>query len=69
MESRVSMSSDTEKRLCDLICESAAGEKEIEIYRKRMADAAGFEPYAAFLRINRYKSNSVTALDIENFLS
>ena len=63
------MSSDTEKRLCDLICASAAGEKEIEIYRKRMADAAGFEPYAAFLRINRYKSNSVTALDIESFLS
>jgi len=62
------MNTSIETDLCELICSTADAEKEIEIYRKRMADAPGFEPYAAFIRISRRRSHVLSPNDINTFL-
>jgi len=62
------LSYDTEQRLCTLIAAIADAEPEMETYRKLLVEAQNFEPYSAFLRLDKYRLNCISALDIVDFL-
>lgn len=62
------LSLETEERLCTLIAATADAEAELETYRKLLVEAPSFEPYAAFLRLDKYRLNCISALDIVDFL-
>ena len=59
---------ETEARLCTLIKAIADNEKELEIYRQLLSEKPNFEPYAAFIRIDRYRKENVSVSDLKDFL-
>ncbi len=62
------LSPETENRLCILVKAIADNERELEMSRQILAEKPQFEPYAAFMRLDRYRKDNVSANDIKDFL-
>ncbi len=62
------LSAETENRLCALIKAIADNERELETQRQLLASKSQFEPYAAFMRLDRLRKDNVTVFDLRDFL-
>ena len=63
------LSVDVENNLCNLIAAIADCEFDLEAARSHLAEIEDFEPYAAFLRLDKCRFGYVTAPDIVDFLA
>lgn len=62
------LSPDTRNRLKDFFMALANGELTVEKRRQSLAMLRDFEPYSAFIRIDRNGDNIVDAGDVARFL-
>jgi len=62
------LSYETRSKLAALMLSISAGEQEIEIDRQALCKLQDFEPYAAFQRLEKRQGNSLTAVNIHDFL-
>lgn len=59
------LSSTAQAKLCELFLVLSEEEREIEVIRQVLCEQVEFEPYAAFIRIDRLKQGFLTAFDIQ----
>lgn len=63
------MSSITQKlKIAGFLLNIAEWDRHLEVTRQILNGIVSFEPYAAFLRLTRGKSNGLTSRDIESFM-
>jgi len=62
------VSHETEMRLARLLIEQARNEQRIEIHRQSLAKLELFNPFSAFLRIDRSKKGYIIEKDLLDFL-
>jgi len=62
------ISTHTQDRLARLLRHLAKGEQEIEIARQNLTRNSGFESYTCFKRIDRHADNSLSTVEVEDFL-
>ena len=63
------LSYDTKSKLAALLLSISTGEQEIETFRQKLCRHHNFEPYAAFLRIDRSQSGLISPTDLQAFLA
>ena len=59
---------ESERRLTALLVAIGDGERDLEVARQRLCAIRDFAPHAAFERIDRDISGSITSIEILNFL-
>ena len=62
------LSYETESRLASLIGAIADNERQIEVRRQLLAEQSLFSPYAAFKRVDKYRTGYITPYDLKDFM-